>query len=53
MNTKMKMTLGKVIAFSILISANMIVWYEVLGVEFVLCVAIFTVYLALWPYRRR
>ncbi len=47
------MNIAKVIVFSILVSANMIVWYEALGVEFVVGVAIFTAYLALWPYKRR
>ena len=47
------MNLGKVIVFSILISANMIVWHEALGMEFVYGIAIFTAYVALWPYKRR
>lgn len=45
------MNIGKVIVFSILISANMIVWYGALGIEFVYGIAIFTAYLALRPHR--
>ncbi len=45
------MTLTKVIVFSILVSANMIVWYEALGMEFLYGAVIITTYLALGPFR--
>ncbi|MBL7068810.1 MAG: hypothetical protein ISS34_03025 [Candidatus Omnitrophica bacterium] len=45
------MNIGKVIVFSILVSANMIVWYEVFGVEFLYGVVVIMAYLALGPYK--
>lgn len=43
----------KTIIISILISANMIIWHEAFGVEFLYGVVVITAYLALGPYWRR
>ena len=41
----------KVILFSILVSANLIVWTEILGIEFLYVVIIVTCYIAFFPRR--
>ena len=47
------MKLEKVIIFSILVSANMIVWYEVLGLKFLFGMAVVIACIVLFPKRRK
>lgn len=46
------MDLRKVIIFSVLISANVVVWYEVFGIGFLCGVAIIIACIVLFPKRR-
>ncbi len=48
----MKKQLYKIIIFSSLVSANLIIWYEVLGIKFLFVLILFITVLVLLPSKK-